>query len=522
MSPRLRPGRPARRPRGAVSIACSSTAIPREPNRSKNADCGFTPRPPGQRLARRRARTAPGPSTESVSPQSSSSAGVRVDPGAQRSPVVHRVAEPGPERSVVRLHRASFSAGAGSVRLRQCAVRSGAARRPLVDEGGVGLQQVGAGREPLARRPRRSRCRRRRPGSVRSPTRARSSRSTSSERAPQRRARTGRRLRRASTCGGVRRSPSRLMVVLVATIPSRPERQRPGRRPRATSSSPRSGAIFTSSGTCRSVTVVGAPADGGRAAAASCSTACRSRRPGRVRRGDVDHEVVGVRREQAGCSSRSRRPPASSGTTLVLPMLMPSGRPARPVPVDAARGEPARDHLGAVVVEAHPVDHRAVGGQPEQPRLRVARLRLAGDRADLDEAEAERRPARRCRRRSCRSPAASPSSAGEVAAPSPGRGSAGAAPPARAGATGPARRGSRRKRRRGALARGRCGSPGPGRTGQRYGRSASLAAVSAQSCSERTPMSPARSASMPCTAAPSPCTVVMHGMFASTAAVRIS
>ena len=35
-------------------------------------------------------------------------------------------------------------------------------------------------------------------------------------------------------------------------------------------------------------------------------------------------------------------------------------------------------------------------------------------------------------------------------------------------------------------------------------------------------MSPARIASMPWTAAPSPWTVVMHGMFAITAAVRIS
>ncbi len=44
----------------------------------------------------------------------------------------------------------------------------------------------------------------------------------------------------------------------------------------------------------------------------------------------------------------------------------------------------------------------------------------------------------------------------------------------------------------------------------------------AQSCRERTPMSPARIASMPWTAAPRPWTVVMHGMFAITAAVRIS
>ena len=43
-----------------------------------------------------------------------------------------------------------------------------------------------------------------------------------------------------------------------------------------------------------------------------------------------------------------------------------------------------------------------------------------------------------------------------------------------------------------------------------------------QSWSDRTPMSPDRSASMPCTAAASPWTVVMHGTFVSTAAVRIS
>ena len=35
-------------------------------------------------------------------------------------------------------------------------------------------------------------------------------------------------------------------------------------------------------------------------------------------------------------------------------------------------------------------------------------------------------------------------------------------------------------------------------------------------------MSPRRIASMPWTAAPRPCTVVMHGMFAMIAAVRIS
>ncbi len=44
----------------------------------------------------------------------------------------------------------------------------------------------------------------------------------------------------------------------------------------------------------------------------------------------------------------------------------------------------------------------------------------------------------------------------------------------------------------------------------------------AQSWSDRTPMSPRSRASMPWTAAPRPCTVVMHGMSAPTEAVRIS
>ena len=42
------------------------------------------------------------------------------------------------------------------------------------------------------------------------------------------------------------------------------------------------------------------------------------------------------------------------------------------------------------------------------------------------------------------------------------------------------------------------------------------------SCSDITPMSPRMPASMPCTAAEAPCTVVTHGMFIATAAERIS
>ena len=41
------------------------------------------------------------------------------------------------------------------------------------------------------------------------------------------------------------------------------------------------------------------------------------------------------------------------------------------------------------IVESHPVDDRAVLGEPEQPRLRIALLRARRDRSDLDESEAE-------------------------------------------------------------------------------------------------------------------------------------
>ena len=54
-----------------------------------------------------------------------------------------------------------------------------------------------------------------------------------------------------------------------------------------------------------------------------------------------------------------------------------------------ARREPPQHGFGAVIVEAHAVDHGLVALQPEQPRPRIAGLRLRRHRADLDKAEAE-------------------------------------------------------------------------------------------------------------------------------------
>ena len=82
------------------------------------------------------------------------------------------------------------------------------------------------------------------------------------------------------------------------------------------------------------------------------------------------------------------------------------------------------------VVEAHPVDHGAVGDEPEQPRPRVAVLRDRRDRAHLDVPEPERvqplraadvlveaRPRRRtASRRSARAPRSAAAGAGRVSA----------------------------------------------------------------------------------------------------------
>ena len=108
-----------------------------------------------------------------------------------------------------------------------------------------------------------------------------------------------------------------------------------------------------------------------------------------VGRADVDDEVVGVRREQAGGLLVVGDRVLGSGTTLVLPMLIPrTGRPA----VGPRAGGPAGSATASAPSLLKPIrltTARSAGSRNSRGR-RVAGLRLAGDGADLDVPEAER------------------------------------------------------------------------------------------------------------------------------------
>ena len=157
-----RPSAPARRPRGPRSTARSSTAMPREPKRSKNADCGL-------RTATRSASASTTvrvkrsrPATSSSRPQAAEQRGVRVDADAQRAAGVHGAAQPRAEgfRAGPVRHAVTFlvSAPTASARVAYGLAASRAARplwiarhpeRALVDEGAVALDQGGAGQDAL-------------------------------------------------------------------------------------------------------------------------------------------------------------------------------------------------------------------------------------------------------------------------------------------------------------------------------------------------------------------------------------
>ena len=218
------------------------------------------------------------------------------------------------------VHRTPLGAPTCSRRPGQAGHDPSGPGRALVDEGGVALEQVGAGLQAGPRVLGGGRCRRRRPGSGRGPrARAAAAAPRSAARrsgGPESAAGAERLDVGGRRCAGA----SREIVVLVATMPSRP-RARARSATASTSSSARSGAILTSSGTRPAgvrAGLVGDPAHGRRSGREALDGLQVAQARG-VRRGDVDDEVVGVRGEQPGAGGvvgptrpgRPRAPPWS-------------------------------------------------------------------------------------------------------------------------------------------------------------------------------------------------------------------
>ena len=103
--------------------------------------------------------------------------------------------------------------------------------------------------------------------------------------------------------------------------------------------------------------------------------------PRRVRRGNVDGDIARHRREPLD-------QPHIIGDAVGRVFVGPD------IDADNAAGigprrEPAQHGLGALRVEAEPVDHPLIGVKAEDPRPRVAPLRQRRDGAGFDKAEAQ-------------------------------------------------------------------------------------------------------------------------------------
>ena len=110
--------------------------------------------------------------------------------------------------------------------------------------------------------------------------------------------------------------------------------------------------------------------------------------PRRIRAGDIDRGERGMRRQDA------ERRDVILGCTLVRSVLV-----AADVDADGPwkRRQPPellRHRRRAGVVEAHPVDDRALIDEPEQAGPFVSRLGPGGNRSDLHPAEPQAEPAR--------------------------------------------------------------------------------------------------------------------------------
>ena len=128
MSPRLASAMTSEPGRRASATSRSSSAMPAEPCRSKNATCGLITGDRRRRTPRRRRRrTRASPPASSLRPHASSSCARGIDPGAQRARRAHRR---GDAVSEAVSHHASFARDRRASRRRRALAPGAALRDP--------------------------------------------------------------------------------------------------------------------------------------------------------------------------------------------------------------------------------------------------------------------------------------------------------------------------------------------------------------------------------------------------------
>ena len=114
----------------------------------------------------------------------------------------------------------------------------------------------------------------------------------------------------------------------------------------------------------------------------------------RVGRADVEHDVIGDRCELPKAVEVVR--PSFLERSCLGFTEIDANRNRRRQSALTQTPETCADHIGAIIIEAEPVDQRLLFWVTKNARPRISRLRFGGHGADLDEAKPERLPGGNC------------------------------------------------------------------------------------------------------------------------------
>ena len=186
-------------------------------------------------------------------------------------------------------------------------------------------------------------------------------------------------------------------MVLPTTMPStRCRRAAPTTS--SSSLSERSGAILISTGVVPALRLMRARASITRDSSSSKHLALlQVAQARRIGRGNVAGEIARDRREHFDLTHVV--------VDAVGRILVGADIDADDAALIGARGEPGQHRIGALAVEAEPIDHGLVGIETEQARARIAGLRPAASPCRSRQTRSRPAAARRAPRHACRSPA---------------------------------------------------------------------------------------------------------------------